>query len=439
MIEPKAISGFVENLPEQQLIEEKFKEIIRKNYALCGFTPLDTPIIERVEALTAKGADDNEIYGVHRLKGEKEDNTELGLRFDLTVPLARYVAKNEWVLAFPFKRQHVARVYRWERPQKGRYREFYQADVDIIGNGKLPLFADVEILTTIYNSLKELNFGGFVINMNNKKLLQGFLESCNISKIAETIAVIDKKDKVKTIVPMLEELELSSEQIEKILEYIKIAEEKNSSEILEIFANNQNELLQEGLAELSYVFQNLVKLGVSEDSLRINPAISRGLNYYTGTVFETFIAGAESMGSISSGGRYENLCGNFTKNPYPGVGGSIGLSRLIAVLQQLENDAIQPKAKTTSEILVLNMDEELLADCLEIVKTLRNAGIPTEIYLDSSAKMKKQMKYADNKNIKKVLIFGGNEKENGTVMLKNLDGGAQKEISLEKLVSEINL
>jgi histidyl-tRNA synthetase len=275
--------------------------------------------------------------------------------------------------------------------------------------------------------------------MNNKKLLQGFLESCNISKVAETIAVIDKKDKVKTIVPMLEELELSSEQIEKILEYIKIAEEKNSSEILEIFANNQNELLQEGLAELSYVFQNLVKLGVSEDSLKINPAISRGLNYYTGTVFETFIAGAESMGSISSGGRYENLCGNFTKNPYPGVGGSIGLSRLIAVLQQLENDAIQPKAKTTSEILVLNMDEELLADCLEIVKTLRNAGVPTEIYLDSSAKMKKQMKYADNKNIKKVLIFGGNEKENGTVMLKNLDGGAQKEISLEKLVSEINL
>lgn len=435
MVEPKAISGFWENLPEQQLVEEKFKEIIKKNYSNSGFTPLDTPVVERLEALTAKWADDNEIYGVHRINGESED-AQLGLRFDLTVPFARYVSQHQWVLAFPFKRQHIARVYRWERPQKGRYREFYQADVDIIGNQTLSLFADVEVLSTIYNSLKDLDFGDFVMHINNKKFLAGYLSSLGIQKIPETISVIDKKDKVRSIKPMLEELSLEESQVENILEFIKNAETKNSQEILEMYTNIDHELFQEGLEELKYVYSHLLQLWVEEKSIKINPAISRWLNYYTGTVFETFISGAETMWSVSSWGRYENLCGNFTDKPFPGVWGSIGLSRIIAVLQHLKNKSVETFQKTTTQVLVLNMDENLLFDTLDIVKNLREKNIPTEIYLQAGAKFKKQFKYADNKKIPFVVIFGEDEKEKWIVQIKKLENGEQKEAKITE-ISEV--
>ena len=435
MVEPKAISGFWENLPEQQLVEEKFKEIIKKNYSNSGFTPLDTPVVERLDALTAKWADDNEIYGVHRINGESED-AQLGLRFDLTVPFARYVSQHQGVLAFPFKRQHIARVYRWERPQKGRYREFYQADVDIIGNQTLSLFADVEVLSTIYNSLKDLDFGDFVMHINNKKFLAGYLSSLGIQKIPETISVIDKKDKVRYIKPMLEELSLEESQIENILEFIKNAETKNSQEILEIYKNISNELFQDGLEELKYVYSHLLQLWVEEKSIKINPAISRGLNYYTGTVFETFISGAETMWSVSSWGRYENLCGNFTDKPFPGVWWSIGLSRIIAVLQHLKNKSVETFQKTTTQVLVLNMDENLLFDTLDIVKNLREKNIPTEIYLQAGAKFKKQFKYADNKKIPFVVIFWEDEKEKWIVQIKKLENGEQKEAKITE-ISEV--
>ncbi|MDP2091108.1 MAG: histidine--tRNA ligase [Candidatus Gracilibacteria bacterium] len=437
MIKPKSISGFYENLPEAQIIEDNFKEIIRKNYSLSGFTPLDTPNIERVETLTSKGADDNEIYGIKRLKaeGEEKNDFELGLRFDLTVPLARYVAQYEGELDFPFKRQHIAKVYRGERPQKGRYREFYQADVDIIGNAKLSLFADVEILSTIYNSLKELNFGDFVININNKKLLVGFLESIDVENIVKTISIIDKKDKVKSIVPMLEELGLKTEQISEILTYVNLSEIRTSMEILEYFSNMQNDTLLEGLGELKYLYENLINLGVDESFIKLNPSISRGLNYYTGTVFETFILGAEEMGSIASGGRYENLTSNFCKNNYPGVGGSIGLSRLISVLNNIGK--IELGAKTVSKVLVLNMGEEYLTNNLQIVKTLRNIGINTEIYLDSETKLQKQIKYADNKKIPFVIIQGEDEIEKGVIQLKNLEKGEQIEVKIKDLEKKL--
>ncbi len=436
MVEPKAISGFWENLPEQQLVEEKFKEIIKKNYSNSGFTPLDTPVVERLEALTAKWADDNEIYGVHRINGESED-AQLGLRFDLTVPFARYVSQHQGVLAFPFKRQHIARVYRWERPQKGRYREFYQADVDIIWNETLSLFADVEVLSTIYNSLKDLNFWEFVMHINNKKFLAGYLSSLGIQKIPETISVIDKKDKVKSIVPMLEDLETSTDQIENILEFIKNAEIKTSNELLELYKDIDHELFQEGIWELKYVYSHLLQLWVDEKFIKINPAISRGLNYYTGTVFETFISGAENMWSVSSGGRYENLCGNFTDKPFPGVWGSIGLSRIIAVLQHLKNPSVETFQKTTTQVLVLNMDENLLFDTLDIVKNLREKNIPTEIYLQAWAKFKKQFKYADNKKIPFVVIFGEDEKEKWIVQIKKLETWEQKEAKIAEIAEII--
>jgi histidyl-tRNA synthetase len=436
IIKPLPISGYYENMPEEQIIEDRFKEIIKKNYSLSGFTPLDTPVVERVDCLTAKWADDNEIYGIYRLNGDESSEAKLWLRFDLTVPFARYVAQNEWTLSFPFKRQHIARVYRWERPQKGRYREFYQADVDIVWNWKLSLFADVEVLSTIYNSLLELDFGAFEINMNNKKFLSGFLISLEITDIAWTISVIDKKDKVRRdkFAIMLEEIWVNEEQKNSIINFINISSEKSSEELFEYFSSNTNELLQEGLEELKYVYNNLLALWVQPDYLVFNPTISRGLNYYTGTVYETFIKGAENMWSISSGGRYENLASNFTKNSFPGVGWSIGLSRVIAVLRELKK--IEFISKTVTEVLVLNMGDSTLKNNLELVKNLRNSNINTEIYLDES-KVQKQLKYAYNKWIRFVIIAGESEHETNMLQLKDIITEKQIEINKEDIIKEI--
>lgn len=430
IIKPLAISGYYENLPEEQILEEKFKKIIQKNYSLSWFTPLDTPVVERVDCLTAKWADDNEIYGIYRLNWEESNEAKLGLRFDLTVPFARYVAQHEGVLSFPFKRQHIARVYRWERPQKGRYREFYQADVDVVWNGKLPLFADVEVLSTIYNSLLELDFWAFELNINNKKFLSGFLESINITDIVWTIWVIDKKDKVRRdkFAIMLADIWVTEDQKDKIVEYITLSWEKNSWEILEYFSDNKNELLQEGLSELKYVYNNLLALWVKENYIKINPTISRGLNYYTGTVYETFIKGSENMWSISSGWRYENLASNFTKNSFPGVGGSIWLSRLLAVIRELK--LIELKEKTVTQVLVLNMWEETQVENLNTVKFLRENNINTEYYLDT-AKIQKQMKYAYNKWIKFVFIQWENEISENVIQIKNTLTEEQNNISLD--------
>lgn len=436
MLKTLPISWFSENLPEMQIIEDNFKEIIKKNYSLSGFTPLDTPVIERLEVLTAKWANDNEIYGIHRINGEEWDDKALGLRFDLTVPLARYIGQYEWELVFPFRRQHIARVYRWERPQKWRFREFYQADVDIIWNWELSLFADIEVISTVYNALKELDFWDFVININNKKFLQWFLETLKIKNIKETISVIDKKDKVKKdkLTKMFEEIGLSTKQIEGIFDFIKYWEESSSMRILAHFSSSDNALLREWISELSFVYKGLLDLWVPTDKIKINPAISRGLNYYTGLVFETFIVGAENMWSICSGGRYENLASNFTKNNYPGVGGSIGLTRLLSILDSLSK--INPKEKTISKVLVLNMWEDTFKSNLEIVNELRKEWINTEIYLEDT-KIQKQLKYANAKKIPIVVICGTEEQKASKVQIKYLETGEQKEINRKDLIKEI--
>ena len=435
MINLKAISGFDEKLPEWYIIEEKFKNIIKNNYSLSGFTPIDTPNIERVEVLTSKWADDNEIYGIKRLKAEDKNDFEMGLRFDLTVPLARYVSKYEWEITFPFKRQHIARVYRWERPQKWRYREFYQADVDIIWNGKLPLFADVEILSTIYNSLKQLDFWSFVININNKKLLSGFLENLEIENISWTISIIDKKDKVnrEKLTSMFEDNNLNKNQINWIFDLIDLSENKTKTniEVIKYFEQFNNQLLKEWLNDLKYVYNNLLSLWVEEKFLKINPSISRWLNYYTGLVFETFIDWAENMWSISSGWRYDDLCSHFSKNNFPWVGWSIWLSRLLAVLDELK--LLKYDTKTITDVLLLNIWEENFEQNLNLVKDLRNNWINTEMYLDGNAKFDKQMKYAYHKNIKYVIIQWEDEIEKTIVQIKNLENWKQEEVKLNEL------
>lgn len=437
MIKPQAISWFGENLPEAQLIEERFKDIIKKNYSLSGFTPIDTPVVERLDVLLAKWADDNEVYAIHRVNGEVWDDSSLWLRFDLTVPLARFVAQYEWELTFPFRRQHIGRVYRWERPQKGRYREFYQADVDIIWNWDLPLFADVEVISTVYNSLRELDFWEFVININNKKFLWGFLKSLSIENIAWTISIIDKKDKVRhdKLNEMFISIWLNNTQIEKIVEFIKFWEEKTSVEILTFYSQFDDELLKTWVEELKYLYNNLISLWVEEKYFKINPSISRGLNYYTWTVFETFIAWAENMWSVSSWGRYENLASNFTKNNYPWVWWSIGLSRLIAVLNNIWK--IELNRKTVSKVMLVNMWDETLKTNLEILSILRKSGISCEIYLDSEAKIVKQLKYANNKKINFVIIIWEEELKNNTLQLKDLDTWVQYTISKSELIDYI--
>lgn len=439
MIKPKPISGFQENLPEAQIIEDKFKNIIKKNYNLSGFTPIDTPIVERLEVLTSKWADDNEIYWIHRINWEISDDSSLWLRFDLTVPLARYVAQYEWELNFPFKRQHIARVYRWERPQKWRFREFYQADVDIIWNWKLHLFADVEVLSTIYNSLKELDFWKFCININNKKFLEWFLDSIWIEDIVSTISVIDKKDKVRwdKLEEMFGNIWLKDSQIVEIKDFIKFWENSSSEEVLEFYSKIDNGLLKEWINELRYLYENLMKLWINKEFLKINNSISRGLNYYTWTVYETFIVWAEKLWSISSGWRYENLSSNFTKNNFPGVWWSIWISRLISVLYSLNK--VSTNKKTYTKLLVVNTWEELLMDNLDIVKELRSMDVETEIYLDPNTKFSKQLKYANNKKIPFVLIYGEEEKKNWVFQLKILETWEQNEIKLSELKKILDL
>lgn len=428
MTKLKPISWFYENLPEDQLVEERYKEVIKSNYTLVWFTPIDTPAIERVGTLLSKWSDDNEIYWVKRLKADDITDFDMWLRFDLTVPLARYVSQHEWNLCFPLKTQHIGKSWRGERPQKGRYREFYQADIDIIGNNSIPLFADVEIVSTIYSALNELDFWEFVIHINNKKILTGFLESLWIEKISEAISIIDKKDKVKTIVPMLEELSLGEKQVESILKLLKVSENQRGLEVLSFFDKIQNELLEEWIKELTYIYSHLITLWVSDKSIQINPAISRWLNYYTWLVFETFIVGNEWVWSISSWWRYENLCSNFSSGSFPWVGGSIGISRLLSILSDI--NAIQTDKKTISDVLVVNTENHLLAQNLDIVKDLRKQWVPTELYLDENAKFSKQLKYANNKNIPYVIIYWEQEAERWIVQIKILSSWEQKEVKI---------
>ena len=434
---PKPISWFFENLPGLQLLEDRYKSIIKQNYALSGFIPLETASIEREEVLTSKSGD-NEIYGVHRLNPESKDSA-LALRFDLTVPLARYVAQHEWELKFPFKRQQIQKVWRGERPQKGRFREFYQADVDIIGNASLPLFADVEILFTTHSALKNLDVWDFVINLNNKKFLTGFLSAIWVSEknILETIAIIDKKDKVEKEVlqDLLAKISISESTISEIIRLIDISEDWDFESIFTHVSSYEHELLSEWLSEIRYVYDSLLRLWLTSKDIKFNPTIARGLNYYTGTVYETFLTGYQQYGSMCSGGRYENLTSHFTKNSFPWVGWSIGLTRLLSIV--ISEWLIQEDKQSLTRVLVTNLDQAYLPDYLGVVKTLRDAGINTELFLDSSAKMKKQLKYGNDKTIDIILVIGEDEIKNGTISLKNMKTREQSEIKQENILSEV--
>ncbi len=427
-VEPRTLAGFMELLPNEQILFNQMKETIEKTYQRYGFLPLDTPIIELSEVLLAKagGETEKQIY-----RFEKGD-TDLSLRFDLTVPLAKYVAKNYGNLSFPFRRYQIGKVYRGERAQKGRYREFYQCDIDIIGDGELDIINDAELPSVIYTLFKELGFDDFTIKINNRKLLNGLFESLsqNIESI-EILRIIDKIEKIgkEAVISELEKLRLNNEDINKIIKFIEI--DGTTDEKLEKIENLkiENETYKNGLNEIKEVIKYVRIFGIPEQNFSLDLTIARGLDYYTGTVYETFLNNYRDLGSVCSGGRYENLAEYYTDKKLPGVGISIGLTRLFYKLNEL--NIIKAEKKSISEILIVPMMEDLQKP-IEIANTLRSAGINTEIYLNNK-KLKAKMKYADKLQIPYVMVIGEDEISSNIFKIKNMETGEEKTIKMEEL------
>ena len=431
-VEPRTLSGFMELLPQDQIKFNEMLDKIKKTYELYGFLPQETPIVESSEVLLAKagGETEKQIYSFK--KGDKD----LSLRFDLTVPLAKYVAQYYNELTFPYRRYQIGKVYRGERAQKGRYREFYQCDIDIIGDGKLSVINDAEIPSIISTTFKNLGFSNFVIKINNRKILNGLFEELDISdKMTDILIVIDKLEKIgmEAVKKELSELNVSAENIKKIEDFLNISgttdEKINKLKALGF----ESERFKEGVQELEEVVKYVRLFKVEEDNFMIDLTIARGLDYYTGTVYETNLKGYESIGSICSGGRYENLAGYYTKKNLPGVGISIGFTRLFYNLKEL--GLLNTDKKSISKVSIVTMGVGL-ENAVEISNILRDNNIPNEIYKED-AKIKAKLNYANNLEIPYVIIIGEEEVEKGLYTLKDMSTGSQELLSVDELIKKI--
>ena len=431
-VKPKTLPGFMELLPNEQILFNKMKETIQKSYEKYGFLPLDTPIIEDAKVLLAKagGETEKQIY-----KFEKGDN-DLALRFDLTVPLAKYVTEYYDKLSFPFKRYQIGKVYRGEKAQRGRYREFYQCDVDIIGDGKLSVLNDAEIPSIIYNTFKKLGFDEFTICINNRKILNGLFLSLNLKdESADILRIIDKIDKIgaeKVKIELLKETDI--EKVETIMEFIAI--DGTNEQKLQALENMNIEdcIFEEGLNELKQVLKYINTFGVPEEYIKIDLTIARGLDYYTGTVYETFLNKYRNLGSVCSGGRYDNLAEFYTDRKMPGVGISIGLSRLF--FQLVDNNIISAENQSISDVLVISMSDEY-ERCAEVATKLRENGLNVQINIEEQ-KLGKKFKYANNICVKYVIIIGEDEIKNDVVTVKNMISGEQETLKLDDAIMLIN-
>jgi histidyl-tRNA synthetase len=426
-VQPALLRGFdQEYLPHEQLQFNHLIDIIRKNFELFGFLPIETPSAERVEVLTSKGGIEKEIYALKRLAATPEEDEAAAkgaLRFDLTVPLARYVAMHERELTFPFRRYQIQRVWRGETPQarKGRFREFYQCDIDIINRDKLSYLAEAEIPSVIHTVFKEMAIGDFRIRINNRKALRGLLHSFyvpdeNATAVLRALDKVEKEDR-SAILRELEQAGLSAKAAGDL--YGLVAIERDTKETLAVLSNigEKSEVLQTGLRELRNVVSAMAQFGVPESAYAIDLGVVRGLDYYTGTVYETQLVGHPQFGSICSGGRYDDLASYFTNTKLPGVGISIGLTRLFSRLKEI--GLLRPPARTPAEAIVITMDDRYLSKYLEIAAKLRSAGINTEVYLEP-AKLRSQMAYADKKKFRVAVIAGENEFQQDSVQIKNL-------------------
>lgn len=424
IIKPQPISGFPEWLPEEKLVEDRVLRIIREEYERYGFTPIETAAVERREILTAKGIVEKEIYALSRLAaGEGEDpSTDMALHFDLTVPTARYVAQNAARLTFPFRRYQIQKVWRGERPQAGRFREFYQADIDVIGNGSLGLLNDAEIPCVINAIFARIGIGEFVIRINNRKLLQGYLLDQGLSAegVGAALKVIDAIEKVsrdRTLADLSAQAGVDAATAARIVDLVT-----RPVTIADLRAIEGGDLYREGLDELGQVADGLAAFQVPAHRWRIDLAIVRGLDYYTGTVYETQLVANPEVGSICSGGRYEDLASNYTKAKLPGVGISIGVTRLLSRL--FDAGLLKPGAATPAQVLVTVMDRAQLPYYLGLATALRAAGIATELFTEGK-KVGDQLKYADKKGFRLAVIAGETEIAAGTAVLKNLSSGEQ--------------
>ena len=418
IVKPSTIAGVMELLPKEQLVFDKIKNIIEESYKKYQFMQIDTPVIEKNEILFAKGGGETEKQ-IYEIASESKD---MSLRFDLTVPLARYVAEHFQDLNFPFKRYHIAKVYRGERNQKGRYREFYQCDIDIIGHNSLSIYNDALLPRVIYDIFDKLNFSDLTFKINNRKLLNGFFKSLGIEDSTDVLRTIDKKDKIGLNNTYEELVKLTNEEkAHTIIDFINnTASNQTLLEKLSDFSDN--ELFLEGLDELSKVYNYMIDLDIPDKNIKIDLAITRGLDYYTSTVYETFINGYEKIGSVCSGGRYEDLASNFSKQKLPGVGMSIGLTRLFYQFQEL--GLIDDQIESLTDSLIIPMDEEANEYGIEVLKKLRSRGEAVDIYLEDG-KFKKKMTYADKLGVKEVIILGADELANKEVSIKNMQTGEQ--------------
>ena len=432
-IRPRTLSGFMELLPAKQQQMERFFQVLRETYSLYGFTPLDTPVIESAEVLLAKGGGETEKQ-IYRF--EKGDS-DLALRFDLTVPLAKYVALNYGQLTFPFRRFQIGKVYRGERAQRGRFREFYQADIDIIGDGQLDIMNEAEIPAVIYRTFSTLGLKRFQIRVNNRKILNGFYAMLGLSeKAGDIMRTVDKLDKigpekVKTLL-LDEEIGLTGEQADEILAFIAIR--GTNAEILEKLAayKGRAELFDLGYEELKAVVSCLSAFGVPESNFAVDLTIARGLDYYTGTVYETTMLDYPEIGSICSGGRYDNLAEYYTDKKLPGVGISIGATRLFYVLE--EQGLLNPNQPTApADVLVIPMADDFVK-AVEVATALRDAGIRTQLYTEKK-KFKAKIGYADKLGIPYVIYLGEDEIANGVITLKDMTSGEQKTLPVAEAVA----
>lgn len=442
MIEPRTLPGFMELLPNEQILFEQMKQKIEKTYQKFGFLPLDTPILELSEILLAKAGGETEKQIYQFQKGD----TDIAMRFDLTVPLSKYVAKNYGNLSFPFRRYQIGKVYRGEKAQKGRFREFYQCDIDIIGDGELSTINDAEIPSVIYNLIKELGFEEFTIRINNRKILNGLFEYINQKdNSVEILRIIDKIEKIgkDAVIEDLEKIGVSKEAIEKIINFIEI--DGTTDEKLQKLQdlNIENETFKLGLEELISVVKYIRIFGVPDTHFKVDLTIARGLDYYTGTVYETFLNDYRELGSVCSGGRYENLAEYYTDKKLPGVGISIGLTRLFYKLNEL--GLIKAEKASMSDVLVIPMVDDLSKPII-LANSLREKNINTEIYLNDK-KLKAKLKYADKLQIPYVIIVGEDEINSSVISVKNMITGEEKKanilengknINVEEIVSIIN-
>jgi histidyl-tRNA synthetase len=442
----RTMPGVLELLPLDQIAFQRMLDVIRRNYERFGFLPVETPVMEYSDVLLTKtgGETERQVYFVQSTGAmEQGEKPELALRFDLTVPLARYVAEHEHDLSFPFRRYQMQRVYRGERAQRGRFREFYQCDIDVIGKDSLSIRYDAELPAVIYSVFRELNIGAFTIQLNNRKLMRGYFESLGVTDPEQQTLVLREVDKLdkrgadyvrETLVG--EGFGLTAEAAQKILDFVQVRSTSLNDALSKLDALGSGpEVMEQGRNELKEVLQLIHAFGVPETHYALNLSIARGLDYYTGTVYETTLNDHPQIGSICSGGRYENLAGQYTKSHLPGVGISIGLTRLY---WQLRDTGLIGTARSTVDVLVTQMDVAQLPAYLAVASELRAAGIATEVVLEGG-KLGKQFKYADRAGIRFVIVLGEDELAKGVVTVKDLRREDQFEVARSELIKTLRV